>query len=524
MDSTDGRESGCRFPAVIGGARVVRFLAIDLMLMVAGSAQVGAVNEHIRLIQTADLHCHLEANTEGSGGVLRASTIVRDLRNQAPTPHVFHLDCGDTCQGTLMAVVRRGMTGIDVLKALKVDIWVPGNHELDFGTQRFAEFMECMKGRTLCANLKIELQGKRRSYPGWTVLQARQARLAVIGITARHLPYWFWGDEFRGIEPESGLAAVLRLRPEILASQPDMIILAAHQGWLENDPRKVNEIPEIVRAFPEIDLVLGGHTHRQHPGRQIGFHTWYLQPGQHGETVAVADVELDTKQHRVVSLISRLIPVTADTPEDPMMAADLAESRQELAELAEAPVGKLGQAISAKGLPGLDCAVSELICAAISAHSKARFVMHGRLSRAGLSEGSVTESDLFMIVPYENNIATAELTLDELERIVQEQIEQRSSYAFNGPWGFYATVQRRKGVRIEPPSGYQAGQRLTTAVNSYTVAGGGGRFPILRAILRRPECQLKDTGMRTRAVVREYLGNHPGLIVTPTRWLRFVPE
>jgi len=117
MDSTDGRESGCRFPAVIGGARVVRFLAIDLMLMVAGSAQVGAVNEHIRLIQTADLHCHLEANTEGSGGVLRASTIVRDLRNQAPTPHVFHLDCGDTCQGTLMAVVRRGMTGIDVLQS-----------------------------------------------------------------------------------------------------------------------------------------------------------------------------------------------------------------------------------------------------------------------------------------------------------------------------------------------------------------------------------------------------------------------
>ncbi len=478
--------------------------------------------ERVRLIQTSDLHGHLESSpASGAGGVLRVGSVIRGLRASAPTSHVIQVDCGDTCQGSLAAALDRGSVGIELLTALGVDIWVPGNHDLDFGSDRFVELTRRMAPRALCANLGVETGGETYRLPGWRSVQAGQAKIAVIGITAKHLSYWLWGDALGGMRPASGLLAVRRLRPEVLASRPDMIVLAAHQGWLENDPRGVNEIPLIVRSFPEIDLILGGHTHRQHPGREIGFRTWYVQPGRHGESVAVVDAVLDTRRHRVLRLESRLAPVDESTPEDPAVADAMAGVLARTAVAARARVGELGAAVAATGLPGLDCPISELISAAIAASAGTRVAVHGKLGPEGLPAGAVTEADLFAAIPYENSIAVAELTVAEIEQILAEQLRHRTRSAFNGIWGLYADVESGGRVRVRPPRDWREGQRLATAFNSYTVAGAGGRFPVLRRIVRRRACRLRDTETGTRDAVRAYLAAHPGLVLVPTPWLRF---
>jgi hypothetical protein len=61
--------------------------------------------------------------------------------------------------------------------------------------------------------------------------------------------------------------------------------------------------------------------------------------------------------------------------------------------------------------------------------------------------------------------------------------------------------------------------RIRVALNSYVVAGGGGRFPRLREILRRPETQLRDTGTNSRDAVREFLKTRDPIHLEPRAWV-----
>ena len=49
--------------------------------------------------------------------------------------------------------------------------------------------------------------------------------------------------------------------------------------------------------------------------------------------------------------------------------------------------------------------------------------------------------------------------------------------------------------------------RKLVAMNSRAAAGGGKRFPILKKIISKKECELKDTGIRVRQALINYLEN-----------------
>jgi hypothetical protein len=53
-----------------------------------------------------------------------------------------------------------------------------------------------------------------------------------------------------------------------------------------------------------------------------------------------------------------------------------------------------------------------------------------------------------------------------------------------------------------------ARKRFRVAMNSYALASGGGRFPVLREIAERPESRLEMTDIDTRTAVVEYVRKH----------------
>jgi hypothetical protein len=131
-------------------------------------------------------------------------------------------------------------------------------------------------------------------------------------------------------------------------------------------------------------------------------------------------------------------------------------------------------------------------------------------------------------VPYENSVALASVTVAELKRILAEQRRTAAgTTAFNGLWGVVAELGPDGEVRrLTRADGAPLADsdRLTLALNGYVVAGAGGRFPELRAILRQPAARLQDTGQNTREALRQFLVRHPGWRPAPRRWLRRLPE
>jgi 2',3'-cyclic-nucleotide 2'-phosphodiesterase (5'-nucleotidase family) len=449
---------------------------------------------------------------------------VRQLRQAHGPERTLLVDCGDTCQGSFAARVSEGRVGIAMLQSLAVDAWVPGNHDLDFGPARLLEWSRSERLPVLCGNLTLVLAGQRHGFPAWQCFARGGARVAVIGATASYLRHWLWGETARQIEVETAVALLDRVLPEVLRAQPDLVVLATHQGYLETDPRAVNEVREIAWRYPEIDLVLGAHTHRPVPGLKIGPATWYVQPGALATHVAAVRVRLDTEQHRVLELTSELGPAAAAP------ASDLGPDVNRVVTLAEAagakPVCRLPQPVPPGGTPGVNCAVSELLCRALAEAAGAEVALHGTLGRTGLPAGEVTERDLFALVPYENAVMVADLTAADLEEVVAEQLANRSSYVYCGVWGAEFAVHQddadgipRVRLTAVPGRSGPRPERLRVALNSYTAAGGGGRFPRLAQCLRSPQARCRETGSAARDAVRLYLQRHADEAVTPRAWL-----
>jgi 2',3'-cyclic-nucleotide 2'-phosphodiesterase (5'-nucleotidase family) len=477
------------------------------------------------ILQTADVHAAIgTAVLPDEGDARRLATTIRRLRRAHGPERTLVLDCGDTCQGSFAARMSGGRIGIAVLEDLAPDVWVPGNHDLDFGPAVLLDWIQSRRLPVLCGNLVILRDERRHEFPAWRYFERGGSRIAVIGATASYMRAWLWDETARQMRVETAAAVLERVLPDVLRGQPDLVVLATHQGWLESDPRAVNEVHDIALRYPEIDLILGAHTHRLLPGLKIGPATWYVQPGALATHVAAVHVRLDPQTHTIAELTSELVP--ADAVPDAESSPELAKLLAVAEGAAEPVVCRLPRAISVGGTPGISCAVSELICRALSAATGAAVVLHGTLGRAGLPAGDIGERDLFALVPYENTIMLAELTPAELEAVVAEQIANRTSYVYSGVWGAEMAIQAQDPepqarVRL---TRLQDGrdplpERLLVAMNSHTAAGGGGRFPRLFEILQAAAAHRRDTRINSRDAVRTYLRQHAAEAVEARRWI-----
>src|SRR5690606_18188626 len=90
----------------------------------------------------------------------------------------------------------------------------------------------------------------------------------------------------KDIEIMKAAQTVASVLPEIKAQKPDMILVLSHLGWEKE--------LEIFEQFPEIDGVLGGHTHLfiDPPAVTKGpnGHRFMSQPGEFGEKVTRYDI------------------------------------------------------------------------------------------------------------------------------------------------------------------------------------------------------------------------------------------
>ena len=102
---------------------------------------------------------------------------------------------------------------------------------------------------------------------------------------------------------------VSRLRKEV-----DLVVLLSHLG-LATDRRLAEEIPEI-------DIILGGHTHHllEEPER-VG-QTWLAAAGKFGEHVGHVTITFDPAGQKIIQVKGRFIPVSAVDPDPKMVKTD----------------------------------------------------------------------------------------------------------------------------------------------------------------------------------------------------------
>lgn len=477
----------------------------------------------ITVLNTTDLHGHILPGTdyagrENVGGLLRCATLIHQLRNEHPNSLL--IDCGDLYQGTAESYLTEGRIMVRALDMLNYDAWVLGNHEFDWGLSKMKRLIGASLTPVLAANIVA-----RRGYPipfpsvsPYIIREVDGVKVAIIGLITPGVPRWSTPDLFGEALFEKSVDALRRIMPLVRAEQPDVLLLAAHQGCKVNGDDHANEINAIAAEFPEFDVIVGGHTHRAIPEMWLKDRILYTQAGYHGIWLGQLDLTYDTVARQVIAKSAKLHHVDETIPNDPQMEAEFAPELEKAKTYLNRVIGNVTTPITWAGDEFGSSPVQALIARSIAAAAGADLALHGVLSEENLNPGEIKMADLWRIVPYENRIAVVQVTPGELIEILDENASARSSISLMGLYGAKYEWKdgpdgKRHPANLTLPDGTSPHPRLrlNLALNSFSVASGGGRYMKLREIAERPESRLRILEIDTRTAVLDYLKRHSPL-------------
>lgn len=448
---------------------MMKLLLPPLLLL---AALIPARSAELELYCTTDLHGHAD-RLAMLGGALRQGGDA-----------VLRVDVGDTAQGTLLSQFSGGRIMIESLNALNFDCWIPGNHDFELGFDRFRTLAESFRGATLGG----EWHWNGLSGIPWKLFRKNGVSAAVIGLSdpkmsRRMLP----GSGSRFDAPYTALE---RIMPEIRAAAPDVVILFWHNGLYSS----VGGLGTFLRRFPEIDLVVGGHSHQEHPGERAG-HVHFVQTGRFAEAAGRIRITLDDRTRRILRIDSELLrPGTAPDPE---VAAAQRPFRAGFDRCASEIVADFPEPLKFPAAPGWDHPFSRLAAEAYrrATGADAAFFAMRRPHTGPLRQ--LDRAELFRLLPYESRLCTVRLDHEQLRLFLKEQAGLTAGWdqlpAFSG-----ISLTFTAGQEPRPDAGPQ---QLTLAVTDYTLVSSA----TLRALLDRPGTEWRVFPVIERDAVERYL-------------------
>jgi 2',3'-cyclic-nucleotide 2'-phosphodiesterase (5'-nucleotidase family) len=221
----------------------------------------------VRILHTNDFHGALdEARLER----------LRELRTQAD----LYFDSGDAIKSGNLAIPLKPDPAWARLAELGCSASVPGNRESHILEAALRAKLAGAAHPVLCANMRD--RDGRLVLPESIVLEASGLRVGVFGVMVAMV--------MRGMRTQAASAyiwdppipAALRVARELRGSV-DLLIALTHIG--------VRQDQELATQCPEIDLILGGHSHTllEHPVK-VG-RTFICQGGSHGRYAGLYEVE-----------------------------------------------------------------------------------------------------------------------------------------------------------------------------------------------------------------------------------------
>jgi 2',3'-cyclic-nucleotide 2'-phosphodiesterase / 3'-nucleotidase len=257
-------------------------------------AQVGSNIIKLRILETTDIHVHVQSydyyrdQPDDTVGLARIASLVDKARFEAKNTLLF--ENGDFLQGNpmgdLMAYERGFKAGdihpiIRAMNQMKYDAGTLGNHEFNYGLEFLAKSLAGAKHPAVCANVgKGQLAGSIRSddtlVRPYVILDrdvmdeagaAHRLRVGVIGFTPPQIMQWDQAHLRGKVDTRDIVESARAWVPEMKERGADIIVALAHTGISNATPQGKDENAALYLAsVPGIDVILTGHLHLVFPG------------------------------------------------------------------------------------------------------------------------------------------------------------------------------------------------------------------------------------------------------------------
>ncbi|MBE5856071.1 MAG: bifunctional metallophosphatase/5'-nucleotidase [Lachnospiraceae bacterium] len=378
------------------------------------------IDKDIVVLYVNDVHCGIEDNL----GYQDLVTVKNAYEAMGHT--VLLVDNGDAIQGDIVGTLSKGEAIINIMNEAGFDVAVPGNHEFDYGMERFLELSNKADFDYVSCNF-VDKNGEAVFEP-YFIKEVDGVKIAFVGVcTPKTLttstPAYFMDDNGKFIysfeQDETGEKLYACVQEAVDGARADgaqFVIALTHLGteadcspWMST---------EVIENTTGIDAVLDGHSHsvwvEEHVKDKDGNEVILTSTGTKLANIGVLTISNDKTLHStlvndavseeetmqdVIDAVNEeneeiINTVVAHTDVDLVIADPATDER--IVRVAETNLGDLC-ADAYRAMSGADIA----------------FVNGGGV-RSTINAGDITYGDIIKVHPFGNSMCMVEATGEEI--------------------------------------------------------------------------------------------------------------
>jgi 5'-nucleotidase/UDP-sugar diphosphatase len=447
------------------------------------------------------------------GGFARLAAVVKTERERARASGspVLFAHGGDTLSPSLMSGIDQGSHIVDLTNMIKPDIFVPGNHEFDFGKAMFLRRSAEMKFPLFAANMTNPDGKLVPGYKDRDIITLGGLRIGLTGAAHDGTPRM----SNPGDLAFAPTVAAMRAQCEALQRDGvDLVVVVMHA-----DRSQTLELARTDLA----DVILTGHTHDlfiDFDGRTLAVESSY-----DAHTVTVIDLNLEIKQQGNQREVAwwpqfRVIDTATVTP-DPEVATAVAGFERLLDREMDVPLGTTAVELDSRvaTVRGHEAAIGSFIADAMRARGHADVaIMNGGGIRGGkvYPAGSpVTRRNVFAELPFRNQLVVVAVKGSDLREAIENGLSRLPALAGRFPqvsgMRVEYDVQRPPGSRVVSievgGAPLDPNRMYKVAINDFMARGGDGYAALTHVT---PDVPPED-GLRLSNEVMVYLREQGGV-------------
>lgn len=386
----------------------------------------------IQILHTNDIHGHLDitdtvqggTTSFSQGGLIAMAQQIEKLRAKAPDRTLL-VDAGDAWQGTYISNENKGQAITQIMSLLGYDAQAVGNHDFDWGQDVLKQRTQEASFPFLCANC-VDASGAVPAYlKPYAVKDLGIVKVAMIGLILPTAASIIKDTSVAGMRFLPLAQTVRKYLPE-MKQQADLMIAITHVGL---EPLIPEGDRALATAVPELDVIVGGHSHTALRAATTAGNTVIVQTGAYTANLGDLELAIDPATKKVSAVPTRsneLIPIASIAGPK----SDLVQKVQAIVDERKA-VGKkytervVGTLKSALDNPRAECGLGNMIADGLLEYGRqqnwksdvAFYNMAG--VRASLPAGQITYGQLYQVLPFTNVVMNLDLTGKQLKSVFE---------------------------------------------------------------------------------------------------------
>jgi 2',3'-cyclic-nucleotide 2'-phosphodiesterase/3'-nucleotidase/5'-nucleotidase len=461
----------------------------------------------IEIISINDFHGALNKNGKNVG----IANLVNEIKAQkASNPNTIFVSAGDLFQGSAESNLLYGQPVAACLKEAGLVASAIGNHEYDWGNNRFAGWENEGGFAFLAANIYDRNTKKPVTYAKpYLIVNLSGIKIALIGLTTPETAYKTTLTNVETVEFKNPVEVLPQYIKEVRSQGANLVIALSHLGAIQDKSGVITGEAAELAQVPGLDGIIAGHSHEIIAGKvgNIPLVMAYYNGRSLGKLTFTLDkttAKLVTAQASLDHLYLRQDTLREDKATKTILDKYMAPVQSILSETIGETKVDLNHNAKEPSLMG------EWVCQVMREQTKTQIAFqNGGGLRVSLPQGKLTVGNLYTLMPFDNTLVTAKLTGAQVKEVIENGLANPNLNYFGQTAGLYVVYDLNKpfGQRVVKIT-LANGQPLkmtnyyTVVANDFMFSGGDQYITLTKAK------DIKDTGIPVRDVLIDYIKTH----------------